>query len=437
MKEKVIKNAAWMIVCKIAQALISLLITMFTARYLGPSNYGVVTYAASVVTFAVPMMQLGLNSVLVRELVLQPEMEGEILGTAIILSELSAFCCIAGIICFSLFANAGEMQTTIVCGLYAVMLIFQAADLVEYWFQFKYLSKYTAVVSLLAYVVVSGYKIFLLASQKMIYWFAVSNALDYLLISLSLLLIYKKIGGGRLKWSWERAKRMFAVSRYYIFSGLMVVIFAQTDRIMLKIMIGDAQTGYYSAAVNCVGATGFLFAAIIDSMRPLILANKQKGQDIYENSVIQLYVLIVYPAVMVSLLLTICAKPVIYLLYGREYASSIMILRILAWYTSFSYYGGAKDVWILSEGKQNYLVFLNAAGAVINVALNYRMIPVFGAAGAAAASLATQFFTNIVMGFLIRPLRHNNILLLKALQPKYAVSFVRQFRIIKKERNNQ
>ena len=182
MKEKVIKNAAWMIVCKIAQALISLLITMFTARYLGPSNYGVVTYAASVVTFAVPMMQLGLNSVLVRELVLQPEMEGEILGTAIILSELSAFCCIAGIICFSLFANAGEMQTTIVCGLYAVMLIFQAADLVEYWFQFKYLSKYTAVVSLSAYVVVSGYKIFLIASQKMIYWFAVSNALDYLFI---------------------------------------------------------------------------------------------------------------------------------------------------------------------------------------------------------------------------------------------------------------
>ena len=230
---------------------------------------------------------------------------------------------------------------------------------------------------------------------------------------------------------------MFAVSRYYIFSGLLVVIFSQTDRIMLKIMIGDAQTGYYSAAVNCVGATGFLFAAIIDSMRPLILANKQKGQDIYENSVIQLYVLIVYPAVMVSVLLTICAEPVIYLLYGREYASSIMILRILAWYTSFSYYGGAKDVWILSEGKQNYLVFLNAAGAVINVALNYRMIPVFGAAGAAAASLATQFFTNIVMGFLIRPLRHNNILLLKALQPKYAVSFVRQFRIIKKERNNQ
>ncbi len=432
MKEKVIKNAAWMIICKIAQALISLLITMFTARYLGPSNYGVVTYAASVVTFAVPVMQLGLNSTLVRELVLQPEKEGEILGTAVILSELSAFCCIAGIICFSLFANAGETQTTVVCGLYAVMLIFQAADLVEYWFQFKYLSKYTAVVSLLAYAAVSGYKIFLLASRKEIYWFAVSNALDYLLISLSLLCIYKKAGGARLKWSWERAKRMLAVSRYYIFSGLMVVIFAQTDRIMLKLMIGDAQTGYYSAAVNCVSATSFLFAAVIDSMRPFILANKQKGQDIYENSVIQLYVLIVYPAVIVSLLLTVCAEPVIYLLYGREYASSVLILRILAWYTTFSYYGGAKDVWILSEGKQNYLFFLNTAGAVMNVVLNYKMIPVYGASGAAVASLVTQFFTNIVMGFIIGPLRRNNMLLLKALHPKYAAGLIRQFRMIQK-----
>ena len=427
MEKKVVKNAAWIIICKIAQALLSLTLTMFTARYLGPSNYGVITYAASVVTFVIPIMQLGLNSTLVMELVHHPDKEGEILGTAIIMSVLSALCCIVGIISFSMIFNSGETETTMVCGLYSVMLVFQAVDLIEYWFQYKYLSKYSAVVSFFAYVAISLYKIFLLVSRKNIWWFAVSNALDYFIISLVLIMIYKKIGNGRLRWSFLLAKTMFASSKYYIFAGLMVTVFAQTDRIMLKIMIGDVQTGYYSAAVNCVGATGFFFAAVIDSMRPLILENKQKGKEQYENNVIQLYSLIVYPAVIVSLLLTIFSKQVVYFLYGKEYFESIKILQILAWYTAFSYYGGAKDVWVLSEGKQKYLVLLNASGAFMNVVLNYILILPFEACGAAIASLFTQIFTNIVMGFLIKPLRRNNVLMLKSLNPMQAVALFKYF----------
>ena len=71
-KNKVVRNAAWIIACKVVQAFLQLVITMLTARYLGPSNYGVINYAASVIAFAVPVMQLGVRNTLVQELVAAP-----------------------------------------------------------------------------------------------------------------------------------------------------------------------------------------------------------------------------------------------------------------------------------------------------------------------------------------------------------------------------
>ena len=417
MNNIVVKNATWIIVCKIVQAVISLVLTMLTARYMGPSNYGLINYAASIVTFVVPIMQLGLNNILVREFISQPDKEGEIIGTAIVMSVISATCCIIGIISFSLIVNAGEKEVTIVCGLYSIMLIFQGVDLIEYWFQYRYLSKCTAIVSLLTYVVVSGYRISLLITSRSIFWFAITNVLDYFIISLSLLIIYKSIGRAKLRWSFAMAKRLIKTGKYYILSGLMVTIFSQTDKIMLKIMVNDAETGYYAAAINCVSATSFVFAAIIDSMRPWILTNKQKNIEKYKNSIIQLYSIIVYMALSVSLLITIFSNSIIEFLYGEKYLTSIKVLQILAWYTTFSYYGGSKDIWILAEGKQNYLVILNTSGAVMNIILNIMLIPQFGACGAAIASLFTQFYTNIIMGFIIKPLRENNNILLKALNP--------------------
>ena len=94
---KIAKNATWIIACKIVQSLLALVINMLTARYLGPSNYGLITYAASLVAFVVPLMQLGLTNILVQELVNRPEEEGKVIGTSTILSLVSSLACIAGV----------------------------------------------------------------------------------------------------------------------------------------------------------------------------------------------------------------------------------------------------------------------------------------------------------------------------------------------------
>ena len=74
--KRIIRNAKWIVICKIAQSLIQLPISMLTARYLGPSNYGLIGYAGAVVAFFVPITMLGLQNTLIKELVETPEETG-------------------------------------------------------------------------------------------------------------------------------------------------------------------------------------------------------------------------------------------------------------------------------------------------------------------------------------------------------------------------
>ena len=139
---------------------------MLIARYLGPQNFGVISYAASLVGFVTPLVFLGLNNVLVQEITKNPDKEGVIIGTSILLSIISALLCMLGVIIFTFFANAGETETIFVTSLYSLILIFQVLDLIQYWFQAKLLSKYSSIISLVAYFIVSGYKVILLIYQK-------------------------------------------------------------------------------------------------------------------------------------------------------------------------------------------------------------------------------------------------------------------------------
>lgn len=416
-KNKIVKNAGWIIGCKIVQSVLALIVSMLTARFLGPSGFGVINYAASVVAFAVPIMQLGVNAVLVQEIVTDPKREGEAIGSAVTMCFTSSLLCILGVVAFASIVNAGERETIIVCGLYSLILIAQAFEMIQYWFQAKYLSKYTSVIMLIAYALVTAYKIFLLISKKSVYWFAISYAIDYSIIAIGLFIVYKKLGTQKLRFSFDMAKHLFSKGKYYIVSSMMVTIFAQTDKVMLKLMMGDEFVGYYSAAVTCAGMTSFVFTAIIDSMRPMIFESKKTDNSAFEKNVSRLYCLIIYLSLAQSVVMTLFAPLIVNILYGVEYQSSIGTLQILVWYTTFSYMGAVRDIWILGENKQRYLWILNLGGATVNIALNFALIPIMGVNGAALASLITQAFTNIVMNVIVWPLRHNNKLVLQGLNP--------------------
>ena len=173
---KVASNAFWIVFCKLIKAILVLIITSLTARYLGPSNYGLISYAASLTTFVAPIMKLGLDSTIVYEIINNKEKEGEVLGTTIVMSLVSGILCLIGIICFVFIVNKGETATLIVTALYGLLLIFQALEMIQYWFQAKLLSKYSSIVMLISYVIIAVFQLLLLITKKNVYWFALSHS---------------------------------------------------------------------------------------------------------------------------------------------------------------------------------------------------------------------------------------------------------------------
>lgn len=425
MKNRVVNNASWIIASRIIQALLSLVISMLTARYLGPSEYGLINYAASMVAFVVPIMHLGINSVLVQEIIKNPDKESTYVGTATGLSMISAILCMIGITGFVSIINKDEKDTIVVCVLYSILLIFQSFEMLQYWFQAKYLSKYTSIVALVAYVIVSVYKIYLLATNKSVYWFALSNAIDYLIIAVGTYSVFHKFTNQKLHFSIKVAKKLLNVGKYYILSDLMVTVFGQTDRIMLKAMVNNEATGYYSAAITCAGITQFVFGAILDSARPAILENKGINEEKYERNMSCLYGIVIYLSLLQSIFMTILSSIIIHILYGNAYDPAISALKIIVWYTTFSYLGAARNIWILGEEKQRYLIPINFMGAVANIFLNLVFIPIWGINGAAFASLITQIFTNIVTGFILSEIRKTNFLMLRGLSPKFMIRTIK------------
>lgn len=428
LKNRTVKNAIWIIWGRVVQAVLNLLITMLTARFLGPSNFGLINYAMSIVAFAVPIMQLGITSVLVQELIVSPEKEGDTLGTALVSCFVSGILCIIGVTSFVIAVDGNEPETLWVCGLYSLTLLAQALECTTYWFQAHLLSKYSSIISLIAYLVVSLYKVYLLVTRKSVVWFAISNALDYLLIAIALIIVYRKLGGQPLSFSLFTCRRLIHKGKYYILSGLMITVFSQTDRVMLKLMIDDSATGFYSAAVTCAGMTGFIVSAIIDSARPSIFKSKKNSAESFERNMTLLYSIVIYFALFQSIFINIFAKWIVYILYGQAYSATIPALKIIVWYTTFSYIGAVRNVWILAEEKQSVIWKIDVSGAIANVLLNYILIPYWGVNGAAIASLITQIFTNIIVVGIIKSVRYNIWMMINSLNPRNLLSMIKEVR---------
>ena len=190
---------------------------------------------------------------------------------------------------------------------------------------------------------------------------------------------------------------------------------AQSDRIMIRHICGDVEVGFYAAALSVATLTNFVFSAIITAFRPAVLEAKQMDEQKYKAYMVRLYGIIIYLALAQSVAVTIIARYAIKIMYGQAYLPAIPVLQVVVWYTVFSYIGGVRAVWILAENKQRYMWIISFSGMLLNIILNLLLIPRFQGMGAAVATLLTQIFTNIILVYLLRPLRGNIVLLLKGL----------------------
>lgn len=415
--QKFIKNSGWMVFSRIYQMIFSLIVGSLTARYLGPSNYGIINYGLSYVNIFNTICTLGLEGVIVKRVINKPDEEGELLGTSIVLRILASILSIMSLAIFLSVTNS-DIETKLVVAIQSISLIFNIYEIIELWLQAKLMSKYATLAKCIAITCVGLWKIIMLILNVSVEFFAFTTVIESLVTLIVLAISYIKLQGPRMKIKIELTKKILLEGSQFLLSSLCIIIYTRMDKIMLGSFIDSTSVGIYSAALTISELWQFIPMAIINSSRPLLLQYKKKDEEKYNDRIKLVYSIIIIMGLAVGIGIMIFGKLAIKILYGEQYLSAYAPLSILILASTFAVLGSARTTWLITENKERYLKIFVFMGAIVNLMLNLILIEKYTMIGVAAATLIAQVIVSIVAPYLFKETRISTIHILKALNFK-------------------
>ena len=394
------KNTSWMMGEQFLRIIAGLLVGIWVARYLGPEQFGLFSYVLAFTAIFGGIAKLGLDGIIVRELVNHPEKRDTYLGTAFWLKVFGAFLVMVIMVAIVPFTSNDSTTNTFIF-IIAAGLVFQSFEVVEFYFQSQVLAKIVSICKVIQLALSSLIKVYLVLTQAELLYFVLVTAFDALSLAISYFIAYKirKNPTFYKHFDFSIAKQLLKDSWPLIFSAIVVMIYMRIDQIMIKEMLGDYEVGIYSAAVRLSEAFYFIPMLITASLFPAILNAKNQSEELYKQRLQRLYTFMVWMAIAIALPMTFLADWLIVMLFGQAYQEAGQVLMIHVWASIFVFLGVASGKWFLTENLQKLALINTAVGATLNVLLNYELIPILGVIGAAYATLisyaAAAYFMNL------------------------------------------
>jgi PST family polysaccharide transporter len=412
--QKALTNTAWLFGDKILRMGVGLLVVVWIARYLGPEQFGLLNYAMAIVALFGAVASLGLNGIVVRDLIQEPETANTTLGTAFLLQIIGGLLAFGLAIVTVSFARPDNDLAKLVVAVLGFVMVFKSSEVVKYWFESQVKSKYIVWVENGAFLILAVVKVGLILTQASLIAFIWAAFAEGLLVATGLLSMYAWRGGVLSAWRirYGRAKALLKDGWPLILSGLAVMVYMRIDQIMLGQMMGDEAVGIYTAAVRISEVWYFIPMAIVASVFPSIIEAKKRSEALYYRRLQKLFDLMVFLALAVAIPMTFLADWVVVLLFGREFAQAGPVLTIHIWACIFTFLGVASGKWFLVENMSTFLFYRTAMGAVMNVILNLILIPLSGVYGAAIATLISYACAGFVFDLFEK--RSRKIFIMKA-----------------------
>ena len=403
--KKILDNISWLFLDKVIRLSLGLFVTAWVARYLGPDQFGLWNYAVAFTALFSALSTLGLDNIVVRELVKYPERTNELLGTAFVLRLAGGIAAFSLSIATAFAIGNKDILTLSLIALSAGGFIFQAFLTIDYFYQAHILSKYTVWAQNIAFLLISVVKISLILVQAPLVAFAIAGLLEIILGSIFLMGIYiyqNHISPiSTWKFSLSTAKSLLRDSWPLILSGFSVMIYIRIDQVMLKNMLDNRAVGLYSAAVKISEVWYFIPIIITKSVFPSIISAKKVSEDLYMKRLYDLYSLMIWIAIGIALPIALFSTDIIKLIFGNEYMNdSAKILSLYIWASIPVFLGVASGQYLIVENYTSISFIRTMVGAVINIILNLILIPYKGAIGAAIATLVSYFIATFFIGFL-------------------------------------
>ena len=401
LKKRFVSNASWQMAQQIYSMILSLIIGSISARYLGPNNYGLLNYGESLISLMATLTGLGLDEVIMNELVMKKDKTGTLIGTALVMRLLASIVGVFAVAAIIITLEPGNKLLWVITILQTFQLFGNLYYVFNYWFQVELKSKYVSIAYIIGLTVSGVWRVVILMKNASVEFFAMTASIQGIVVLLIVAACFFSISHEKLHFEKNVAKELIRKSYHFIISGIAIMIYMQMDKVMIGKMLGEEQLGYSSAASKVANLWIFVPRALINSARPLIIEGKKIDEEKnsnseYKNRLVKAVFGISMLGLFVGLCFTFFGWIPVRVLYGTAYSSAVPVLAILIWSTSLSQLGTINGIWIVTEGYNRLLKYTVWMGAFVNLALNYILIRIYGITGAAIATFMAQFTVQFI-----------------------------------------
>lgn len=414
--QKIIRNIGWLYAESGLTILLNLFIGIYVVRYLGSENFGKLSYSTSLIGLFGAIAKLGLDAIVVRNLVKDEVSSQEILGTAFFLKFVGSLLTII-LINYATWVLQDEPQIRRMTLIIALGLLFSCFEVIDFWFQSQVLSGERVKVRSIQLILISIVKVLFILLGLPLIAFVWLTLVDAFLIAVGYILIYYRHKQSVFYWqvNWSKAIEMLQNSWSLILSAVMVTIYVKIDQVMLGNMVTNEVVGNYAAAVRFSEVWYFVPVAICSSVFPAIVRAKQRSRQEYYTRLQHLYDLVAWIALAIAIPMTFLSGILMRTLLGEEYAQAGRILALHIWAGPFVFLGVARSQWLIAEDLSQFSFATTSLGAVTNILLNFLLIPIYGGNGAALATVISYAVASHIACIFYPPMYDNTWMLTKAL----------------------
>ena len=410
--KKYFANTSWLFGEKIARIIITFFIGIFLVRFLGPNKFGIYSYALSFITLFSALSILGIEKIVVRDLINHPEKQNSILGTAFFLRIAGT--AISLVLIFVLVFLIGDSGITLIMiALMSTLIIFRSVQVIDYYFQAKVISKFSVYAQFGSLVVGSVIKIILILYNAPLIYFGISVGIENFVMAGILINNYRLQKLSLFDWKFDKniSKEILKESWPLIISSIAVTMYMKIDQVMIKHMLGEREVGFYAAAVQLCESWYFVPTVIAGSLFPAILSAKQTSIKLYESRTQKLIDLLTWMSIGIALPVTLFSELIIKILFGSEFAVSAPVLTVYIWAGVAAFIGVASSQYLIAEKLTKLTLYRTVPGLILNIILNLILIPSYGIVGSAYATLISYTFTVFSIGFLKITRKHFKMML--------------------------
>lgn len=404
--KRVGSNMVWLVANRVITKLAGLFALGYVAAHLDTEKYGILAYALLLTGMFNAVANMGLDGIVIRELVKAPERDLEILGSGFglrLLGALGAFLLVVGVAAI----DGENRQLLPIFALTGAVFFAQAFEVADLWFQKNIESKFPVIGRTAAVLVGAAIKFTLVKYRAPLTWFAAACLLEAVLNACAVLLVYRLRGKSPLRWKFQRAlaSLMIRDSWPLILSGLLVALYMRLEQILVRSLLGYKSLGVYNAAANITDAWGFLPAFLLGSIYPLMVEEHRRSRERFAERMQTVFDLLTGLGYAVAAGVALLAPWIIPLIFGERYVQAIPVLVIQSLGAPIFFSGAVRAQFFLFENINIYHTLTASMGIALNVTLAVLLLPRLGLPGAAVAGFFGALLAGFGSSWMFKPLR--------------------------------